>query len=62
MVTRLHADGVGYSLQFCSVPVPSRVVIEADRSYREEIDFLSVDVQDLLQKQPIFAVPHHDWE
>lgn len=22
MVTRLHVDGVGYSLQFCSVPIP----------------------------------------
>lgn len=63
MVPRLHADGVGYSLQFCSVPVPFRVVKEADRSSREEIDFfLLVEIQDLLRKQVISVVPPHNRE
>lgn len=45
---------LGYSPQFCSGPPPFRGVREVTLSLQEEIDFLSSEIQDLLQKQAGF--------
>lgn len=42
---------LGYLLQSCSIPSPFRCVREVNLSTEEEMDFLSAEIQDLLQKQ-----------